>query len=510
MPFGYLNRRIVTAFVIAVLAAAMHTGFAGTQKSFFQNNNLNDGNNYSPAGLPSSANDVLLTTSAAALNLSGASLSMGSLNQTNTAAYTISNNASDSTGSVIVLEGGTNTVGADPNDLIYLGGATSSLTLQGANGGTGSGILVLGLNQSGGNLDVAQANATLNISATFNTNQQSVTKTGAGTLNVSALFGGIDGFVGVDEGTMNFLPGASISNMSMSVNNPNAGPASAVMVNMETSIFARGLTGNIAAASSGTNTATVNLMGAATQLNLFARSAGATFQYQGNITGDGSVTVTAPDSSGEQIFAGHNTYTGTTTVSGGTLRIDGSTSGQGSYSILGAGPSLTATLSGSGTIGLAVNGTITVGGGNSEGSYLMAGPNSGIGTLHIITSGTGKVVFSDNSIFLVNIGAAGASGLLAITGGKIDLTSSTDTLSLNSLSGAFDGSNYTIATFAPSSNYGVFNTVTGLPGNYNVVYNPTDIMLEPVPEPAVLMLFWLGVTLTFVRFLCRRIARIDT
>jgi fibronectin-binding autotransporter adhesin len=476
----------------------MHTGFAGTEKDFFQNSDLNDGNNYNPAGLPSSANDVLLMTSATALNLNGASLSMGSLNQTNNAAYTISNNASDSTSSVIALGGGTNTVGGNPRDLIDLGGATSSLTLQGANGGTGSGTLNIGLNASG-DFDVAQLNATLNISAIVNTGvSQTVTKTGAGTLNVSNLFGGNGGSIGVNAGTMNFLPGASMSNDGLFVNNPNTGPASAVVLNLETPILARGLTGSVASASSGINTATVNVMEAGMQLTLNAQSS-TTSQYGGDITGNGSVAITAPTTGSAQIFSGHNTYTGTTTVSGGTLRIDGTTSGQGSYTVLGSF-TVPATLSGSGTIGLVTNGTITVGGGNSASSFMMPGPNSGIGTLQVITSGTGKVTFSDNSTFLVNIGAAGASGLLAITGGKIDLTSSTDNLSLNSLSGAFDGSNYTIATFASTSNYGVFNTVTGLPSNYNVVYNPTDIMLVPVPEPTVQTLFWLGVAFPLARF----------
>ncbi len=59
------------------LSSGNAIGFAGTEKDFFQNGDLNDGNNYSPTGLPLSSNDVLLTTTAAALNLSGASLSTG-------------------------------------------------------------------------------------------------------------------------------------------------------------------------------------------------------------------------------------------------------------------------------------------------------------------------------------------------------------------------------------------------------------------------------------------------
>ena len=67
----------------------------------------------------------------------------------------------------------------------------------------------------------------------------------------------------------------------------------------------------------------------------------------------------------------------------------------------------------------------------------------------------------------------------------IDLTSSTDTLNLNSLAGGFDGSSYTIATFNQNLGSGVSNTVTGLPANYVVAYLPTAIMIVPVPEPTI-------------------------
>ena len=135
------------------------------------------------------------------------------------------------------------------------------------------------------------------------------------------------------------------------------------------------------------------------------------------------------------------------------------------------------TLSGGGTIGLAANGTITVNG------NLAPGPASGIGTLHVNTSGTGGVIFGDGSIFVVRVGSAGSSDLLAITGGSINLTSSSDTLSLSSLAGAFDGTDYTIATFAQNAGGGTFNTVQGLPSDYAVQYNPTSIRLVAVQQP---------------------------
>lgn len=111
-----------------------------------------------------------------------------------------------------------------------------------------------------------------------------------------------------------------------------------------------------------------------------------------------------------------------------------------------------------------------------------------IGTLNIITSGTGGVIFRETSVYAVDIGALGASDLLAIAGGYIDLTGSDDQLDLNGLAGAFDGSAYTIATFDQNLGSGTFDTVTGLPSDYVIAYHANDIMLLPVPEPGALAL----------------------
>jgi autotransporter-associated beta strand protein len=215
-------------------------------------------------------------------------------------------------------------------------------------------------------------------------------------------------------------------------------------------------------------------MGSSTELTLSGGNV-AGGSYGGAIAGEGSVVVAVPFDS--QTFSGNNTYTGTTTVNGGPLRINGTTSGQGNYTVAATG-----TLTGSGTIGLATNGTISLGG--AAAARLSAGGDLTPGTLHVVTSGTGGVIFGSQSVFLADIGPAGASDLVAIAGGYIDLTGSTDTLTLNGLAGAFDGSAYTIAIFTENLGSGAFNTVTGLPSNYTVAYLSTSIMLLPIPEPA--------------------------
>jgi len=285
-----------------------------------------------------------------------------------------------------------------------------------------------------------------------------------------AINGGITIFL---EGFSDITP----LRTSLSVNNLNTGPGTAVTLNIQTSVGFRGLGGVVAVPSSGTNTATVNLVGSSTELTLSAGFlAGGT--YAGTIAGSGGVTYAAFTATDTETFSGNNTYTGTTTVNGGTLRVDGTTSGQGNYVVATTAGDLAATLTGSGRIGLAANGTLTVGGGSLP-SQLSAGADSAAGTLAVVTSGTGGVIFGEQSVFLVDIGPAGASDRLAITGGHIDLTSSTDTLNLNSLTGGFDGSSYTIATFRQNLGAGTFNTVTGLPPNYMVVYARNSIMVVP-------------------------------
>ncbi len=467
----------------AVLCLVSVTSLAGTEKDFFQNTDLNNGSNYTPPGLPTGSSDVLLTTNAAVLMLNGASLSMSSLNETNNFAYVISNNTLGSTNSSIGLAPGGNSIGADPFDAIYLGGNNSSLTIQGPNGsGNGNGTLSLSI--PSGNLDVAQAGSVLSISAQIIVfASQYVTKTGAGELNLSGTYVEFGGGIAIDGGTTNFLTG--FNNLTplhtgLSVNNPNTGPGTDVVLNIQTFIQFRGLSGVISSPSTGVNTATVNLLGVATELHLDPGSSPGPSAYAGMIAGNGQVSFNAIQASYTQTFSGNNTYSGFTTVTGGTLRIDGNTSGQGNYIVNAAGVGATATLTGSGTIGLLPNGTVTVGATNP--SQLSAGGDSSFATLTVITSGTGGVVFDQQGIFLVDIGPAGASDHLAIVGGSIDLTGSNDTLMLNNLAGAFDGSSYTIATFSQDIGSGVFDAVIGLPPDYMILYSPTAIMLVPTAQ----------------------------
>jgi hypothetical protein len=459
---------------------------ARTPKDLFQNGDMTTGANYSPAGAPSSANDLLISTATTALTLNAASLGAGSINVTNNSSYTISNNADGTANSTLTLGfGGTNgTSGANPADIIYLSGPTSTLTFQGPNGGDGIGTLAVSVSGGNYNFNVVQAGATLNISSSLALpfGNGGFTKTGAGTMNLSGPMSGQSATFGVAGGTANMLPGSSGGPIHLGVRNENTGPGSTVILNLFQSVTFRSLNGTIAMPSSGTNTATINLIGTGTQLSIImgGTSSGT---YDGLIAGEGSVSISGSNTTSSQSFSGNNTYTGTTTASQTVFIIDGSTSGQGDYTITG-GALVPTALYGNGTIGLKANGNVTLSGpSNSSPCTLGPGRLSTLGILTVNTSGTGRVAFGNFSALAIDVSSAGVSDQLNIVGGAIDLTSGNDALTLTALPGAFDGLDYTVATFAQNLNGGIFNSVQGLPSGYVVQYNPTNIRLAAVALP---------------------------
>ncbi|NJK91921.1 MAG: PEP-CTERM sorting domain-containing protein [Blastochloris sp.] len=89
----------------------------------------------------------------------------------------------------------------------------------------------------------------------------------------------------------------------------------------------------------------------------------------------------------------------------------------------------------------------------------------------------------------LDIGVAGASDRLDIFG-DLNLNAGS-TLDLLSLSGAWDGATYTLATFTGLLT-GTFGTIIGLDAGYQINYGTTDITLALIPEPSTYALLGLG------------------
>ena len=171
---------------------------------------------------------------------------------------------------------------------------------------------------------------------------------------------------------------------------------------------------------------------------------------------------------GKVILSGsNNSYVGTTTVTAGTLQVDGTlTSGGGTVTV-----SSGATLGGIGTIHRAL----------SVAGHLA--PGDSIGTLSVDSAS-----FSSGGLFDVQLGAGTSSDILAVLN-NLNITNAGLTLS-----GAGSGSNYVIATYG-SLTGSAFASVSGLPTGYGINYGTgtnSQISLVVIPEPASLALLAIG------------------
>ena len=187
---------------------------------------------------------------------------------------------------------------------------------------------------------------------------------------------------------------------------------------------------------------------------------------------------------------GTNTYTGSTSVNGATLFVNGNNSAAtGSVSVANSG----SLLGGTGTIG----GSVTIGGG----ATITGGTDTTVGTLTLLGNLGFSAGESSGSTYLVNLNGGLTSDKLVISGALNLGNSFGDVLSFN---GMADGSStYILATYA--SHVGQFDSVLNLPTGYSLVYLPTELDLVPIPEPAT----WIGGALALgaMAFASRRCLR---
>ncbi len=215
--------------------------------------------------------------------------------------------------------------------------------------------------------------------------------------------------------------------------------------------------------------------------------------FTGIVSGSGAITRNG--TGGTTILSGINTYSGTTTVTAGTLLVNGThgaASTVGSYTVNGG------TLGGTGTIkaGSAALDAITV----SSGGVISAG-SAGIGTLTLDGgSTTGSILnMGTGTSFSFDLGAANTSDLVRFFNytGSSDFVR-TGTVTLN-FTGAQDGT-YTLFTFFSDAGTSVVASSissgltlgAGLSGftstlNYNT--NDISLTLSSIPEPSTYAAF---------------------
>jgi autotransporter-associated beta strand protein len=165
-------------------------------------------------------------------------------------------------------------------------------------------------------------------------------KAGAGTLNLS----GANTYAGgttLNQGTLTVGTGGSLgaTTGALSVNNTNTGTGTDAVLNLATAVNTTtgSLSGTIATPSAGLNTATINTQAGRT----FTVNQIADGTFAGAIAGTGDF-ILGSSSTNTLTLTGINTYTGTTTVSAGTLALVGGS--QASPITVSTGASLSFTL----------------------------------------------------------------------------------------------------------------------------------------------------------------------
>ncbi|CAN5688694.1 hypothetical protein BH09VER1_BH09VER1_03840 [soil metagenome] len=218
------------------------------------------------------------------------------------------------------------------------------------------------------------------------------------------------------------------------------------------------------------------------------KPAGSDLRFTGQLTGVGALTKTG---AGTVLLSNTNTYTGGTSVTAGTLVINGFNNGS-AVTVSNAG----SVLGGTGTIAPGASHALTV----DAGAIVSSGTVGGIGTLTVSLNSTGdSATFSSGAKFAFDLAAPGTNDKVAfasLTASVADVTFNNNVVDFTDLGGLAAGS-YTLFTFDQIGAYtGTLAIGTGL-GAYvgsNFSYNTNSIVLNVVPEPSAAAMMGLGFT----------------
>ncbi|MEI4484339.1 autotransporter-associated beta strand repeat-containing protein, partial [Phyllobacterium sp. CCNWLW11] len=302
------------------------------------------------------------------------------------------------------IDNGTLSVSADEN----LGAANGSLTL---NGGllqvTGTGLTGLSNNRdltmtgNGGGIDVAAAGNTFTVSQALN-GTGAFNKQGAGTL--------------VLTGTNTYTGGTTIRDGKLSVSaDANLGAANGSL-RLDGGVLQ--VTGTSYAELAASRSLTMTSEGG----GIDVATAGNTFTVSQALNGTGAFSK---QGAGTLALIGNNSYSGGTTISGGTLQLgNGGTSG-----------SVTGNIANNGQLAFNRSNTLTFGGAiNGSGSVSQIG--TGTTVLTGTNTYTGGTTISSGILQLGNGGTLGAlNGSTAINGGLLQMGGTNQTQANLSLTG---------------------------------------------------------------------------
>jgi len=271
----------------------------------------------------------------------------------------------------------------------------------------------------------------------------------------------------VGMGTLSYAGSTASSNRTITIANGASGGAGTIAVTTAGQTLT--LSGNVSASNtSAASTLRINGVGNGV--------------LSGTITGTPNMAITK-EGTGTWTFSAANTYSGITTVSAGTLLINGDQSlATGNVTVSNSGT----VLGGSGDIG----GATVLG----IGTKLSAGSATGLAGELTFHNGLDLSAASNNSgAYIFDLGAVATSDMITITSGTLSLgTLDATDFSFNLLAG-FGNGEYTLfaasSTISGSIGTSTINFAGDRTGTLSIDDVNNRVLLTVVPEPSAAALF---------------------
>lgn len=383
---------------------------------------------------------------------------------------------------------------------------------------TGSRIITVNPGIGGDAATAAEFSGVISNSAT---SSASITKQGTGMLILSNANNSFDGEVRIDNGTISFATINNIADGNSALGNPTTVAKGTIHLGQPGGTAGDGRL--LYTGTGSTSDRVINLAGTTdggiieqggTGLlkftsNLTATGTGSkTLTLQGSTAGTGEIAGAIVDNSatnktsltkagtGVWTLSGSNTYTGVTTVSAGTLLINGNqSSSTGAVTV-----ASNATLGGSGIIGGAVTVNGTLAAGNSPGNLTVNG-NVTIANGGKLSGEINGPTFGTQYDRVTMTGAASTFSLTGTNNLELSLGYApafgtnfflVDNQGNNAISGVFEQLNGVTTTLTQGSSFTVSGQEFLISYTGNVTGNTftggNDLVIQAVPEPASVVL----------------------